>query len=139
MVGPVHELRLKLSRCKNTWPRRHFPNEASQAPSNKLSSVSRQRPGVTTSWSQGGDPKGRGPSVNCHSWLFIDHFIAEFGIEISSWSQGGDPKGRGPSVNCHSWLFIDHFIAEFGIEISSENIGWIVYDLIEKVFFLIVC
>ena len=45
MVGAAHKSRLKRSRGKNNWPRRHFHNEAPQALSNKLSPASRQRSG----------------------------------------------------------------------------------------------
>ena len=43
MVGTTHESRLMRDKCKNTWSRRHSPNEAPQAPSNRLSPASRQK------------------------------------------------------------------------------------------------
>ena len=44
IVGTTYKSRLMHSRCKNTWPRQHSPNGLPQAPSNKFSLASRQRP-----------------------------------------------------------------------------------------------
>ena len=97
ILGAVYKSRFIRGRCKKIWPRQHSPYGVPEAPRNKLTSASRQRPGVgggTTPWSQAvidsKQPLGTNPmwwpegTSRCQlrSWRFVDRFIAMFGIEI---------------------------------------------------------